>query len=163
LKSYSLHLDEVSNWWHKDVGEDWLKLRNKTMALLQKESELQEIVKLVGPDALPARERAYLESARMIREDFLQQSAFHEVDTYCPSKKQYEMLRLMSKFSDKIQEAVDKEVHMDDIIAMKSRENLARMSKIPNKEFEKRFKTVEQELEKEIAALIKGGVNKHEQ
>ncbi len=163
LKSYSLHLDEVSNWWHKEVGEDWLKLRNKAMALLQKESELQEIVKLVGPDALPARERAYLESARMIREDFLQQSAFHEIDTYCPSRKQYEMLRLMSKFSDKIQEAVDKDVHMDDIIAMKSRENLARMSKIPNKEFEKRFKTVEQELEKEIAALIKGGVNKHEQ
>ena len=157
LKSYSLHLDEVSNWWHKDIGEDWLKLRNKTMALLQKESELQEIVKLVGPDALPARERAYLESARMIREDFLQQSAFHEIDTYCPSKKQYEMLRLMSKFSDKIQEAVDKNVHMDDIMAMKSRENLARMSKISNKEFEKRFKTIEQDLDKEIATLMKGG------
>ena len=157
LKSYSLHLDEVSNWWHKDIGEDWLKLRNKTMALLQKESELQEIVKLVGPDALPTRERAYLESARMIREDFLQQSAFHEIDTYCPSKKQYEMLRLMSKFSDKIQEAVDKDVRMDDIIAMKSRENLARMSKIPNKEFEKRFKTIEQELDKEITTLMKGG------
>jgi len=162
LKSYSLHLGEVSNWWHKDVGENWLKLRNKAMTLLQKESELQEIVKLVGPDALPARERAYLESARMIREDFLQQSAFHEIDTYCPSKKQYEMLRLMSKFSDKIQEAVDKDVHMDDIISMKSRESLARMSKISNKEFEKRFKTIEQELDKEIATLVQGG-KKHEQ
>jgi V/A-type H+-transporting ATPase subunit A len=157
LKSYSLHLGEVSNWWHKDIGKDWLKLRNKTMALLQKESELQEIVKLVGPDALPARERAYLESARMVREDFLQQSAFHEVDTYCPGKKQYEMLRLMSKFSDKIQEAVDKNVHMDDIIAMKSRENLARMSKISNKDFEKRFKTIEQDFDKEITTLMKGG------
>ncbi len=157
LKSYSLHLDEVNGWWKKEVGEDWLKLRNKAMALLQKESELQEIVKLVGPDALPSKERAFLESARMIREDFLQQSAFHEVDTYCPSNKQYEMLRLMIKFSDKLQEAVDKNVHMDDILSMKSRENLARMSTVPNKEFEMRFQTVENDFEKEIDSLMNGG------
>jgi V/A-type H+/Na+-transporting ATPase subunit A len=157
LKSYSLHLDEVNGWWKKEVGEDWLKLRNKAMALLQKESELQEIVKLVGPDALPSKERAFLESARMIREDFLQQSAFHEVDTYCPSSKQYEMLRLMLKFSDKLQEAVDKNVHMDDILSMKSRESLARMSTVPNKEFEMRFQTVENDFEKEIDSLMKGG------
>ena len=157
LKSYSLHLDEVNGWWKKEVGEDWLKLRNKAMALLQKESELQEIVKLVGPDALPSKERAFLESARMIREDFLQQSAFHEVDTYCPSNKQYEMLRLMLKFSDKLQEAVGKNVHMDDILSMKSRENLARMSTVPNKEFEMRFQTVENDFEKEIDSLMKGG------
>ena len=157
LKSYSLHLDEVNGWWKKEVGEDWLKLRNKAMALLQKESELQEIVKLVGPDALPSKERAFLESARMIREDFLQQSAFHEVDTYCPSNKQYEMLRLMLKFSDKLQEAVDKNVHMDDILSMKSRENLARMSTVSNKEFEVRFQTVENDFEKEIDSLMKGG------
>jgi len=157
LKSYSLHLDEVNGWWKKEVGEDWLKLRNKAMALLQKESELQEIVKLVGPDALPSKERAFLESARMIREDFLQQSAFHEVDTYCPSNKQYEMLRLMLKFSDKLQEAVGKNVHMDDILSMKSRENLARMSTVPNKEFEVRFQTVETDFEKEIDSLMKGG------
>jgi len=157
LKSYSLHLDEVNGWWKKEVGEDWLKLRNKAMALLQKESELQEIVKLVGPDALPSKERAFLESARMIREDFLQQSAFHEVDTYCPSNKQYEMLRLMLKFSDKLQEAVDKNVHMDDILSMKSRESLARMSAVPNKEFEVRFQTVENDFEKEIDSLMKEG------
>jgi len=155
LKSYSLYLDEVSGWWNKKIGEDWLQLRNKSMALLQKESELQEIVKLVGPDALPPRERGFLESARMIREDFLQQSAFHEVDTYCPEKKQYEMLRIMLKFSDKIQDAIDKGVHVDDIISMKSRESLARMSTTPNKEFEKRFQKVEGDLEKEIDSLIK--------
>ncbi|MCK5636869.1 MAG: V-type ATP synthase subunit A, partial [Thermoplasmatales archaeon] len=82
LKSYSLYLGEIQTWWKKEIGEEWLKLRNKAMALLQKESELQEIVKLVGPDALPPKERGLLESARMIREDFLQQSAFHEVDTF---------------------------------------------------------------------------------
>jgi V/A-type H+-transporting ATPase subunit A len=125
------------------------------MSLLQKESELQEIVKLVGPDALPPRERALLESARMVRENYLQQSAFHEVDTYCPGKKQYEMLRLMLKFSDKIQEAVEKNVHIDDIMSIKSRETLARTGPVPNEEFEKRFKKLEQEMENEINSLIK--------
>jgi len=157
LKSYSLHLDEVGTWWNKETGENWLKIRNKAMILLQKESELQEIVRLVGPDALPPRERALLESARMIREDFLQQSAFHEVDTYCPSKKQYEMLRLMLKFSDKIQDAVSKHVLIDDIISMKARENLARMKTVTNKDFEKRFLEMEKDLDEEIDILIKGG------
>ena len=125
------------------------------MALLQKESELQEIVKLVGPDALPPKERALLESARMIREDFLQQSAFHEIDTFCPEKKQYEMLRIISKFSDLIQNAVEKKVHIDDIISIKSRESIARMGTVSNKDFEKRFGQVEQDLEKEISSLVK--------
>ena len=125
------------------------------MALLQKESELQEIVKLVGPDALPSRERAILESAKMIRENYLQQSAFHEVDTYCPGKKQFEMLRLMLQFSYKILYAVGKNVSMDDIIALKSKESLARLGKVPNEEFEKVFKKIEQEFENEVEALIK--------
>lgn len=156
LKSYSLYLDKVQFWWKKEIGEDWLKLRNKAMALLQKESELQEIVKLVGPDALPQKEKAILESTRMIREDFLQQSAFHEIDTYCPGKKQYEMLRLILKFSDKIQEAVEKNVNMDNIFTMKSLEDLARMKTISNKEFEKRFKIIDKEIDKEFESIIKG-------
>jgi V/A-type H+-transporting ATPase subunit A len=156
LKSYSLYLDEISSWWNKDVGENWLQLRNKAMALLQKESELQEIVKLVGPDALPSKERALLESARMVREDFLQQSAFHDIDTYCPEKKQYEMLRIMSKFSDLIQNAIEKNVRIEDIISIKSRESIARMGTVPNKDFEKRFDKVEKDLENEIESLIKG-------
>jgi len=155
LKSYSLYMQEVSDWWKAKVGKDWLKLGSRAMALLQKEAELQEIVKLVGPDALPPRERALLESARMIRENYLQQSAFHEVDTYCPDKKQYEMLRLMLKFSDLIQEAAAKNVHMDDIVAIKSREALARSGKIPNDVFEKQFKKLEKDLEKDIESLIK--------
>lgn len=154
LKSYSLYLNEIQAWWKKEIGEDWLRLRNKAMILLQKESELQEIIKLVGPDALPQKERALLESARMIREDFLQQSAFDEVDTFCPSKKQYEMLRLILKFSDLIQDAISKNVHIDEIINLKSRENLARMKTISNKEFEKKFKEIEKELEKEINNLV---------
>jgi len=157
LKSYSLYLDKVKTWWNNEVGEDWLKLRTKAMALLQKESELQEIVKLVGPDALPLRERATLETARMLREDFLQQSALHEVDTFCPSKKQYEMLRIMLKFNDMMLDAIEKNVHIDDIVNMKSREHLARMKTVPNKQFDKRFKEMENEFDKELSALIKGG------
>jgi len=155
LKSYSLYLEGISSWWNKEIGDEWLSLRNKAMALLQKESELQEIVKLVGPDALPPKERAVLEVARMIREDFLQQSAFHEVDTYCPGKKQYEMLRVMSKYAERIQEAVEKHVHIENIIKMKTREQLARMGTIPNEEAEKRIQAIEQEMDKEIDALIK--------
>jgi V/A-type H+-transporting ATPase subunit A len=157
LKSYSLYLDKIQSWWKKEIGEEWLKLRTKAMALLQKESELQEIVKLVGPDALPPKERATLESARLIREDFLQQSAFHEVDTFCPDNKQYEMLRIMLKFCDRIMDAVEKNVLVDDIISMKSREHLARMKTVPNKTFEKRFSEMEKELDKELNDIIKRG------
>jgi V/A-type H+-transporting ATPase subunit A len=157
LKSYSLYLTEIQTWWKKEIADDWLKLRNKAMTLLQKESELQEIVKLVGPDALPPRERATLESARMIREDFLQQSAFHDVDTFCPGNKQYEMLRIILRFSDEIQNAVNKNVLMDDIIKMKTLENIARMKTVKNKEFPKKFKDTETQMEKEISSLIKGG------
>ncbi len=157
LKSYSLHLEEISDWWKNQIGQDWLKLRNRAMALLQKESELQEIVKLVGPDALPPKERALLEAARMIREDFLQQSAFHEVDTYCSEKKQYEMLRIMLKFFDKIMQSVEKNVHIDDIISLKSREDIARMKTISIDEFEERFKEIEKGFEKELDELVKGG------
>jgi len=157
LKSYSLYLEGTKSWWQEEIGKEWLKLRNKAMVLLQKESELQEIVKLVGPDALPPRERAIMESARMIREDFLQQSAYHETDTFCSGEKQYEMLRIMIKFSDEIQKALSKNVHMDDIFAMKTREHIARMKTTSNKEFKKRFQDIEKELEKELSHLIKGG------
>lgn len=156
LKSYSLYLEQVNPYWEENVGKGWLKMLTKAMALLQKESELQEIVKLVGPDALPPRERALLEGAKMIRENYLQQSAFHEVDTYCPWKKQYEMLRLMLKFSDKILDAAAKNVPMDDLIGLKSIEALARLGKVPNTEFENTFKRIEQDFEKEIDALQKG-------
>ncbi len=155
LKSYSLYLDEISSWWNEEIGDQWLKIRNKAMTLLQKESELQEIVKLVGPDALPPKERAVLESARMIREDFLQQNAFHNVDTYCPGKKQYEMLRIMDVYADIILKAVENHVHIDNIIKMKSREQIARMATVSNEEFEQRFKQIEQQLNTEIEALIK--------
>lgn len=155
LRSYSLYLEEVKKAW-ESIGKDWLDLRNEAIAILQKEAELQEIVRLVGPDALPQRERAILESARMIREAFLQQNAFHEVDTFCPEKKQYEMLRIIILFSRKIREAVEKGIHIDDIMKMKIVETIGRMATIPNDEFESKFKEIEEEMEREFNELMGG-------
>ncbi|RLF29811.1 MAG: V-type ATP synthase subunit A, partial [Thermoplasmata archaeon] len=155
LKSYSLYLNDVKKWWQEKIAEDWVDLRNKAMALLQKEAELQEIVKLVGPDALPPTERALLEGARIIREAFLQQNAFHEVDTFCPEKKQYEMLRISLKFLDLINDAIKKNAYIEDILNLKCRETIARMATISNKTFEKEFKKIEKSMEEEILSLIK--------
>jgi V/A-type H+-transporting ATPase subunit A len=122
------------------------------MTLLQKEDELQEIIRLVGPDALPPQDRVILEGARIIREDFLQQNAYHEIDTYCPHKKQYEMLRIMLKFYHLLKESVEKGINFDNLKDLKIKEDIARMSKISNKEWHNKFK----KLEKEIEEIIKG-------
>ena len=99
-KSYTLFLGQVKRWYEANVADDWLEHRERAMAILQKETELQEIVQLVGPDALPESEKVILEVARMLREDFLQQFAFDEVDAYCPPKKQYWLLRTILTFHD---------------------------------------------------------------
>jgi V/A-type H+-transporting ATPase subunit A len=156
LRSYSLYLDRVKEWWEKNIGKDWLNLRNEAMALLQKEDELQEIIRLVGPDALPPLDRVVLEGARIIREDFLQQNAYHEVDTYCPHKKQYEMLRIMLKFYHLMREAVEKGVDFEKLKELKSKEAIARMATTPNEEWEERFKQIEKEMEEEIKGLMRG-------
>lgn len=155
LRSYSLYLDRVKEWWEKNVGKEWLKLRNEAMELLQKEEELQEIIRLVGPDALPPIDRVILEGARMIREDFLQQNAYHEVDTYCPYKKQYEMLRIMLKCYHLMREAIEKGIDFEMLKNMKTREAIARMATVPNEEWEEKFKQIEQEMEKEFEDLMK--------
>jgi V/A-type H+-transporting ATPase subunit A len=153
LKSYSLYLDHVKPVWHEKVAKDWYKLRQEAMWLLQKEEELQEIVKLVGPDALPPGDQAILEGARIIREDFLRQNAFHEVDTYCPMEKQYEMVRIMLEFYNHAAEAVKGGISMDNIREMACKEIIARMAVVDNKNFEPVFKKVEQDMLDEFKSL----------
>ncbi|MCD6473946.1 MAG: ATP synthase subunit A [Thermoplasmata archaeon] len=153
LRSYSLYLERVKGWWEKNVAKDWLDLRNEAMALLQKEEELQEIIRLVGPDALPPSDRIILEGARVIREDFLQQNAYHDIDTYCPYKKQYEMLRIMIKFYHLMKEAIGKDIEFDRLKELKCREAIARMKTIPNEDYEQQFKKIEKEMEKEFEEL----------
>ncbi|ASJ10235.1 V-type ATP synthase subunit A [Thermococcus sp. P6] len=152
LRSYSLYLDAVQDWWHENVDPEWRKMRDQAMALLQKEAELQEIVRIVGPDALPDREKATLLVTRMIREDYLQQDAFDEVDTYCPPKKQVTMMRVILNFHERTMEAIDKGVPVEEIAKLPVREKIGRMKFEPdvekiralidetNEQFEKLFK-----------------------
>ena len=118
IKSYSLYLDTVRDWFMNNVSHDWRELRDKTMFLLQKEVELQEIVQLVGPDALPESEKAILEVTRMIREDFLQQSAFDESDSFCPLEKQYWMLKAILTFHEATTNAVGKGNSLKQILSL---------------------------------------------
>ncbi len=155
LRSYSLYLDSVAKWWSKNVAQDWYNLRREAMSILQREAELQEIVQLVGPDALPAKEQALLETARSLREDFLQQNAFHDVDTYCPADKQYMMLKLILKFHRLITNAVESGVGMEKIRKLSVKEDLAYMGRIPNEIFKEEFAKIEEKMEKEIDALVK--------
>src|SRR3712207_288722 len=100
LNSYSLYMDKVGEWMNENVAEDWNSLRQEAMTLLQEEANLQEIVRLVGIDALSEEDRLKLEVAKSVREDYLQQNAFHDVDTYASLKKQYKMLKLVLVFKD---------------------------------------------------------------
>lgn len=150
LRSYSLYTHQVKGWWDRNVGEGWLDLRNRAMALLQKEAELQEIIQLVGPDALPPSEQVVLEAARIIREDFLQQNAFHDVDTYCPDRKQYEMLRIMLVYYDLIRGAVSAGTPLEKIRSSKSRPRISRMATMANDGYIDPFRELEATMTREI-------------
>ncbi len=130
INSYSLYVDSVQDWFVDSIARDWRFLRDKTMFLLQKEVELQEIVQLVGPDALPEGEKAILEVTRMIREDFLQQSAFDEIDSFCPLDKQYWMLKAILTFHDAITEALSKGVSLPQVLELPVKTEIARMKEL---------------------------------
>ncbi|MBN1193940.1 MAG: V-type ATP synthase subunit A [Methanomicrobiaceae archaeon] len=127
IKSYSLYLDSVQEWFADHVSEDWRELRERTMYLLQKEVELQEIVQLVGPDALPESEKAILEITRMLREDFLQQSAYDAVDSFCPLDKQYWMLKVILAYHDAIMKAMDRGTSIKLLLDLPVKSEIARM------------------------------------
>jgi V/A-type H+-transporting ATPase subunit A len=135
LNSYSLYTKVLGDWYKENVSPEWLKLRDDAMELLQKESELQEIVQLVGSDALPEDQQLTLEITRMIREYFLQQNAYHEVDTFCPMDKQYKLLKSITKWGNMAQSALEGGVQIEDIMKSKSKDDLAKVK------FEKDFDT----------------------
>jgi V/A-type H+-transporting ATPase subunit A len=130
IKSYSLYLDGVQDWYLDNVSPEWLELRGKAMYLLQKEVELQEIVQLVGPDALPEGEKAILEVTRMIREDFLQQSAFSDMDSFCPLDKQFYMLKTIITFYDAVTAAVNRGVMLKRIMELPLKAEIGRMKEV---------------------------------
>ena len=152
LTSYSLYANELDKWLDENIKKDFSEKRKEAMALLQKEAELQEIVQLVGPDALPEEEKWILHITRSIREDFLQQNAFHEIDSYCSLKKQYAMLNTILYFYEKGKEALAKGVRVNELKALEVNEKIARMKY--QKDYEGYIKSIIEELEKEIGKLI---------
>ena len=154
LTSYSLYVDNMANWFNEEVAADWMEDRQKMMTILQEEAELNEIVQMVGMYALSPTDRLKMEAARSIREDFLHQNSFHEIDTYTPLRKQYLMMKLVLAFYEKSVDALNKGADMNALIAMPVREKIGRYKYTTDADIESEYKNVEEELDKEVAAAF---------
>ena len=154
LTSYSLYLDNFGSWFHDHVNADWMTLRNRMMGLLQDEAEIEEIVKLVGMDAISTADRLKLEAARSIREDFLHQNAFDDVDTYSSLDKQLDMMRLILQFYDESKDALSKGVNIEKLIAMPVREEIGRFKYTPEDKLAETCDKVQKDLSKSISDLL---------
>ena len=154
LTSYSLYLDTLEPWFAQNVAADWVQLRAKLMGLLQDEAELEEIVQLVGMDALSAPDRLKLEAARSIREDFLHQNAFDEVDTYTPLSKQHAMMELILSYYERSLEALGKGVGIEALVALPVREQIGRYKYTTAEEAPGRFAAIQAQLERELAQAL---------
>ncbi len=159
LTSYSLYEDDLGRWMNEHIAEDWTAMRTQVLGLLQAESELEEIVKLVGYDSLGAEDRLTLEAARSIREDYLQQNAFDEVDTYTSLPKQRGMLDLVLKFYREAQGALAAGAPMDRVFALGAREKIARAKYVEEAQVAEYLARTAQELEEEIRGLTGGEVS----
>lgn len=151
LTSYSLYTQGLADWYTENVGSDWTQLRDDAMDLLQQEAELQEIVQLVGSDALPEDQQLTLEVARMVREYFLQQNAFHPVDTYCPFDKQYKLLKSITKYGEMATAALESGVPMNKIITIQSKDELAKVKF--EEDFDAALDAVMKKMDEEFAQI----------
>ena len=162
LTSYSLYLDDVGGWFEREVEQDWNKRRGRIMLLLQEESELEEIVQLVGMDALSPPDRLKLEAARSIREDFLHQDAFNEVDTYTSLEKQFIMITLILDYYDKAGDALEAGVDIEKLVKLPVREAIGRFKYIPqdnmNAEYDRILNQLVTELDERLKELTEEGV-----
>ena len=156
LNSYYLYLDDMEKWFNGNVAEDWMEGRQKMMTLLQEEAELEEIVKMVGMDALSPTDRLKMEAARSIREDFLHQNSFHEVDTYTSLKKQHMMMRLVNAFYERSVAALGEGASLRKLISMPVREQIGRFKYVKEDALDAEFVKVDEELSAQIAnAFVK--------
>ena len=154
LTSYSLYADSLGEWFNRNVSDEWTTLRGNLMALLSDEAALDEIVKLVGMDALSAPDRLKMEAARSIREDFLHQLAFHEVDTYSSLKKQYCMMKLVNEYYDESLEALKEGASIEDIVKLAVRESIGRFKYILEENVDAEYEKVSMQLKKELKEAI---------
>lgn len=151
LNSYSLYLDDMENWFNEKVASDWMKNRQKMMTLLQEEAELEEIVKMVGMDALSPSDRLKMEAARSIREDFLHQNSFHEVDTYTSLKKQYMMMQLVMAYYEEAVLALNEGAPLQKLINLSAREQIGRFKYTHEDALDEVFEKTKKDLYKDIA------------
>ncbi len=154
LTSYSLYLDNLGKWYNENVKEDWIELRQKLMSLLTEEASLNEIVKMVGMDALSPADRLKMEAARSIREDFLHQNSFDDIDTYTSLPKQYNMMKLVYAFYEEGSKALEQGASINDLVKMNVRERIGRYKYTPEDQIAQEYETVDRELAEEIANLI---------
>lgn len=154
LTSYSLYRERLSDWFTENVSRDWIPLTRRCLKTLQTESELKEIVQLIGADALSPDDRLTLEAARSLREDFLQQNAFEDGDSYTPLNKQCALLRLIFSFEDKCRRAIARGASVDEIADLPVREKIGRAKSAPVDSFEADYTEIEAELDRELEAAI---------
>ncbi len=156
LTSYSLYADSLGKWFNENVADDWMSLRSQILRLLSEEAELEEMVKLVGMDALAAHDRLKMEAARSIREDFLHQLAFHNVDTYTSSFKQLLMMRLVCAFYNKSLEALDRGADIGLVALLPVRESIGRFKYVPEDEVSDAFEKIINDLDSQLEGCMKG-------
>lgn len=154
LTSYSLYADSLSKWFNQNVSAGWYSLRGRLMAILQEEAELEEIVKLVGMDALSPSDRLKLEAARSIREDYLHQNAFHDIDTYTSLEKQYLLMELILAFYDKSLDALNRGASIEEIVSMPSRERIGRFKYTAETDIKQEYKNILSALESDIEQAV---------
>ena len=157
LTSYSLYADSLGKWFNENVDRDWTNMRTRIMGILSDEASLDEIVKLVGMDALSPSDRLKMEAARSIREDFLHQLAFHEIDTYTSLKKQCFMMKLMLMYYDRSLDALNKGADIEKIAALPVREAIGRFKYVKEEDIDKEFADIDERLSSETADAVKEG------
>ena len=157
LQSYSLYLDRLEGWYNETVAPEWSSLVAQTMGLLQEENELEEIVRLVGIDALSYKDRMTLECTRSIREDYLHQNAFHEVDTYTSPKKQYLMLKSILLNYEKSLEALEQDASFNKLITLPVREKIGRLKYVPESDVQAAYDEIIADMNAQIGELTEGG------
>lgn len=156
LQSYSLYDDKLANWYSEHVADDYNQCKGELMYILQEESQLNEIVRLVGMDALGSRDRLVMETAKTIREDYLHQNAFHEVDTYSSLNKQYKMMKLILGFYHLALQALEKDAELNDILKLPCREQIGRAKYVEEAHLD-RLDDIAKNVRKELNALTNKG------